>query len=130
MAYDWYHQCTRVFFFFKQKTAYEITVRLEFRRVLFRSSRPRLQAGVSARASSARIAVVGTTGAERMTHNPALFKGRRLFFESLNDGGCLPLRRHDRDAFAAPFGAVAVSANRNAVADATLFVQGRAPWSI
>ena len=28
-----------VFFFFKQKTAYEITVWLEFRRVLFRSNR-------------------------------------------------------------------------------------------
>src|SRR6267142_4776175 len=27
----------RVFFFFKQKTAYEIDMRLEFRRVLFRS---------------------------------------------------------------------------------------------
>src|SRR6267142_5602113 len=29
----------RVFFFFKQKTAYEIDMRLEFRRVLFRSTR-------------------------------------------------------------------------------------------
>src|SRR5689334_23989760 len=30
--------CVQVFFFFKQKTAYEMELRLEFRRVLFRST--------------------------------------------------------------------------------------------
>src|SRR6478735_3127955 len=66
-----------VFFFFKQKTAYEVTRRLEFRRVLFRSARPgaRRAHHVGRRRLDRRPARGG--GAERAPRRRARTRARR-----------------------------------------------------